>query len=186
MNKVSLYLNYAKNLILFSIKKIKYKEKFRFALKENIGNKSNIIIKGKGKLIIKEKVYTRSNFNVLVENGKCLIGERCFFNHNCSITCLEEIYIGDECKFGNNLVIVDHDHNINKLSKKKFLKSKVIINDGCWIGANVTILRGSVIGKNCVIAAGSIVNGVVPDNSIYVQKRKNTIIKNINIDKDGI
>jgi acetyltransferase-like isoleucine patch superfamily enzyme len=33
----------------------------------------------------------------------------------------------------------------------------VIIGDGCWIGANVTILKGVTIGAGSVVAAGAVV-----------------------------
>lgn len=47
--------------------------------------------------------------------GKLEVGDTCFFNHNCSITCMKKVKIGSNCKFGNNLVIVDHDHNYKHL-----------------------------------------------------------------------
>lgn len=48
----------------------------------------------------------------IIENAKCSIGDKVFMNHNCSITCANEITIGDNCNLANNIVIVDHDHNI--------------------------------------------------------------------------
>lgn len=33
----------------------------------------------------------------------------------------------------------------------------VVIEDGCWIGANVTILKGVTIGRGSVVAAGAVV-----------------------------
>lgn len=177
MSKFYLYMNYLRNLIFLIVKKCKYGNKIKFSIKEMIGKSSEITIKNQGMLSIGEKLYTRNNFNILIESGTCIIGNNCFFNHNCSITCIEEIKIGDKCTFGNNLVIVDHDHNFDDNVNKKFISSKVLIDEGCWIGANVTILRGSSIGKNCIIAAGSVVRGNIPDNSIYIQKRKSNIVR---------
>lgn len=48
------------------------------------------------------------------EKARCRIGEKVFMNHNCSITCAEEITIGDACNIANNVVIVDHDHRLGK------------------------------------------------------------------------
>ncbi len=78
---------------------------------------------------------------------------------------------GSGCKFGNNLVIVDHDHNFRKEGDKEFISSPVVIGDDCWVGANVTILRGTTLGKNCVIGAGSVVKGQVPAGSKVIQKK---------------
>ncbi|MCR4913326.1 MAG: acyltransferase [Lactobacillus sp.] len=44
----------------------------------------------------------------------------------------------------------------------------VKIDDGCWIGANVTILPGVHIGKGCVIGAGAVVNKDCEPNGVYV------------------
>ena len=34
----------------------------------------------------------------------------------------------------------------------------MVIEDGCWIGANVTILKGVTIGRGSIVAAGAVVN----------------------------
>lgn len=124
---------------------------------------------GKGKIIIGKRLYNRKPLHILVDNdGICKIGENCFFNHNCSITCLNKISIGDRCTFGNNLVLVDHDH---AKDGGDFITGTVSIGNDTWVGANVVILRDTHIGRNCIIAAGSIVKGNVPDNTLYIQKR---------------
>lgn len=79
----------------------------------------------------------------IIENAKCSIGDKVFMNHNCSITCANEITIGDNCNLANNIVIVDHDHNIGDTGVVAGLNSKPIhIGNNVWIGANVTILKG--------------------------------------------
>jgi acetyltransferase-like isoleucine patch superfamily enzyme len=42
----------------------------------------------------------------------------------------------------------------------------VIIEDGCWLGANVTILKGVTLGRGCVVAAGAVVTNSFPPYSI--------------------
>lgn len=116
------------------------------------------------------------------EEGKLTIGSHCFFNINSSITCLEYIEIGDNCKFGNNLVIVDHDHNFRAYGNyshrtPEFLSSPIRIGNNVWVGANVTILRGTTIGDNCVIGAGSTVKGDYPNNSIIIPNVTNRMTK---------
>lgn len=123
-----------------------------------------------------EYINARRNFSCIVDDGGHLsIGSNCFFNHNCSITCLRSVTIGNGSTFGNNLVIVDHDHDFK--SGNGYLKAPVVIGNNVWIGANVTILKGTTIGDNSIIAAGAVVSGTVPPNSILIQKRTN-IIKN--------
>ena len=40
------------------------------------------------------------------------------------------------------------------------------IGKNVWIGANVTILKDSVIGDNCVVGAGSVVKGKYRENTV--------------------
>lgn len=42
----------------------------------------------------------------------------------------------------------------------------IVIEDDCWIGANVVVVSGAHIGRGCVIAAGAVVAGVIPPYSI--------------------
>ncbi len=93
------------------------------------------------------------------ENGTLVIGDNCFFNHNCSLTCAYKIEIGHDCAIANNVIIIDHDHEIvdNRITSN-LVKKPIIIGNNVWIGANVTILKGVKIGDSAVIAAGAVVN----------------------------
>lgn len=117
----------------------------------------------------REKLYIG-----VTNKGRLTIGSHCFFNINVSITCLENIVIGDNCKFGNNVVLVDHDHNYRgcgqyTLENPEFVSSPIQIGNNVWVGANVTILRGTVIGDDCVIGAGTTLKGVIPAHSKVIQ-----------------
>lgn len=102
-----------------------------------------------------------------VNGGKLIIGENVFFNHNCSITCAESITIGNNCMFANNLVIIDHDHQIGEEGVIGTLDSKpIVIEDHVWCGANVTVTKGVHIGAGAVIAAGAVVTKDVPEKAV--------------------
>jgi acetyltransferase-like isoleucine patch superfamily enzyme len=45
---------------------------------------------------------------------------------------------------------------------------EIILEKGCWIGANVTILPGIIIGRNSVIGAGSVVTKSIPERVVAV------------------
>lgn len=100
------------------------------------------------------------------EDAHIQIGEKCFFNHNCSITSATKIEIGDHCMFANNLVIVDHDHVIKDGVVSGELKAEpIVIEDNVWVGANVTILKGVHIGEGAIIAAGAVITKNIPAHS---------------------
>ncbi len=63
----------------------------------------------------------------------------------------------------------------DRVSPSKFKTSKTVIEEHCWIGAGVIILKGAYIGKNSIIGAGAIVKGNVPAHSLVMSDHKNTI-----------
>lgn len=124
--------------------------------------------------------YPRTHI-VIDGDGKIIIGDNCFFNCNCSINSMKKIEIGNDCIFGENVCIYDHNHQYKKedmlIRKQGYKKKEISIGDNCWIGSNVTILAGVNIGKNVVIGAGTIVSKSIPDNSVVVN---NSSMKFIN------
>lgn len=112
------------------------------------------------------------------KNAMCIIGDNVSINSNNMIACHEKIVLGDNIQLSPNVQIYDHDHDFRVdggIGKMKYKTAPVIIGDNVWVGCNSVILKGTTIGNNCVVAAGSIVSGIVPDNSVFVQKRINTI-----------
>ena len=72
---------------------------------------------------------------------------------------------------GNNLVIVDHDHNYKVSDRKNtFTAMPIHIGDSMWIGANVTIMKGTSIGEGSVIGAGVVLKGEYPANTVIYEK----------------
>ncbi len=111
----------------------------------------------------------RSNCALRVrDNAKLTIGELTNFNNGCIITARNSISIGNRVSFGPNVMIFDHDHDFRGNDyMHHFVTAPIIIEDDVWVGANVTILKGSVIRKGAVIGANSVVIGEVPENSVY-------------------
>lgn len=129
----------------------------------------------------------RRGFSVMKDNEAfIIIGKDCFFNNDCSINANHYIEIGGGSIFGENVKIYDHNHHFNQhkaIKLQGFSNGEVMIGDHCWIGSNVTILKGAKIGNDCVIGAGCIISGVVPDNSI-VRPVQNTTIEKIRYKED--
>ena len=68
------------------------------------------------------------------------------------------VKIGKDCMLSNNVLIRTTDsHSITDLSGNRLnLAKDVIIGNHCWIGANVTILKGVTIADRNVISACSV------------------------------
>lgn len=128
-----------------------------------------------GRIQLGEKIQNRGELCLICEGeGRLEIGSHVFCNTGVCITSLGHVKIGDYCKLGNHLVIVDHDHNF-KNQDGEYIIGEVSIGNRVWIGANCTILKGAHIGDDCVIAAGSVVKGEVPAGTVYCQKRETLI-----------
>ncbi len=165
---------YLKNSIVISIKKLRYGGRFSAGVVQSF-DKLHVEIHKKGAVRLGSYNQCRGNLYLVADGGKIDIGNHCFFNTGCCVSSTEKVSIGDNCKFGNNLVIVDHDHNFKMIGSEEFVSSPVSIGKNCWIGANVTILRGTHIGNGCVIGAGTVVKGSVPDGVKLFQKRKDIV-----------
>jgi len=115
----------------------------------------------------------RDGFHLLVEkSGKVIIGNHVFFNNFCSINAMLSVTIDDDCIFGENVKIYDHNHcyqdRSQSISKQGFSTAAIQIGRNCWIGSQVTILKGVTIGDNSIIGAGVVVYQDVPENSIIL------------------
>ena len=86
------------------------------------------------------------------------------------------LVIGKKVIFGPRPTIITGDHRIDIIGKhiidvkdEEKLPGQdmpVVIEDGVWVGANVTILKGVTIGRGSVVAAGSVVTKSCPPYSI--------------------
>lgn len=93
---------------------------------------------------------------------------------------LAELTIGNYVLFGPEVMIITGDHRIDikdmhiyEVTDEMKLPENdlpVTIQDGCWIGARVTILKGVTIGEGSIVAAGAVVVKDVPPYSIYLNK----------------
>lgn len=143
------------------------------SLVQNINPRTEIAVGGKSKLTLKHSVFTRRNVSFRVEGGELTIGTS-FFNQGCAITCMDNIQIGDNCLFGPNVVVVDHDHEYRYTDERRgnhYRKAPISIGNNVWIGANVTILRGTQIEDGAVIGAGCVIRGKVEKNTVVVNKQ---------------
>ena len=120
----------------------------------------------------------RRNVELNARSGDLTIGDNVFLNSGCIITVRESVTVGDGTILGPTVIVYDHDHKMEngRVLDNDYICAPVTIGKNVWIGAGTIILKGTTIGNNCIIAAGSVVSGVVPSGSIFVQKREKTIL----------
>lgn len=98
--------------------------------------------------------------NVCIGNGTILYASK-----NGGIT------IGKDTMIAAQTYIIDCDHGIaagEPICQQSNVVAPVVIGEGAWLAANVTVLKGSRIGEGAVIGAKSLVKGEIPPNAIAV------------------
>lgn len=110
------------------------------------------------------KVWSSLRPTLISGWGTIRFGDRCFVNTGTTIIAVEEIVVGDDVAFANEVYVVDSDsHGVEGRPHKQ---APVRIGDGCWIGARAMILPGVTLGKRVLVAAGAVVTRDVPDDCL--------------------
>ena len=98
--------------------------------------------------------------------GPVRIGSAVFINRDAYVR--PNTTIGDRVNIGPFVRLITDDHKIGTAERRAGAVSyePIVIGDGAWIGAAVTIVGGVTIGAGAVVAAGAVVVADVPPNSL--------------------
>jgi len=101
----------------------------------------------------------------LIIDEKTYVNRECLFNNEGKAT----IHIGSHCAIGYRSSFYTTTHDVSNQHRRagNVINKDIVIKNGCWIGANVTILPGVEIGEGCVIAAGAVVAHNCSPNCLY-------------------
>jgi acetyltransferase-like isoleucine patch superfamily enzyme len=108
-------------------------------------------------------------------SGPLEIGDYTLMNYNVQVR--PHTFIGKNVDIGPNTLFITDTHELGNEKRRagKPTYKKIIIEDGCWIGANVTILGGVTIGAGSIISAGSVVATDIKPNSLVAGDRAKEI-----------
>ncbi|MEO7531734.1 MAG: acyltransferase [Sediminibacterium sp.] len=102
--------------------------------------------------------------------GDVLIGHHSLIGMGNTI--IGPVTIGNDVILAQNIVASGLNHGYEDIqmpiSQQNINTAPIVIEDECWIGANVVIVAGVTIGKHCVVAAGAIVTKNIPPYSVAV------------------
>lgn len=94
--------------------------------------------------------------------------------------------IGNDVIFAQNIVMSGLNHVYEDINTPIHLQpvttKQIIIEDECWLGANVVVTAGVTVGKHSVVAAGAVVTKDIPPYSIAVGNPAR-VIKKYDTDK---
>ena len=93
------------------------------------------------------------------------IGNDCYVGRDCIFDLMGKINIGNKVTISHRAVLNTHTYaGKSPLAHNTLKKSigNIKVNDGAYLGSNVTILESVVIGRNTIIGARSLVNKGIP------------------------
>lgn len=137
-----------------------------------------------------------STFNPLSEGSELIIGENTSIEHATFILWDEpnlKIEIGDNCMLSHNVVFRPSDgHTIlDSVGNILNFPKNIYLGNHCWVGSNVTFLKGSLIPKNSIIGINSLYTASsnpveeYTDGAIFVGSPAKIIKTGINWDRDN-
>ena len=110
-------------------------------------------------------IVAKNGGRIVINDGVCMSG--------CTVYSMDSITIGRNTDIGSGCKIIDNDFHPLPYSQRypneqldKVKKRPIVIGEGCFIGANSIILKGTTLGKNVIVGAGSVVCGTFPNNVI--------------------
>ena len=163
--------------------------KSRFS--DGLGGQSNykgctFIFKGnRNKVIIGEKVSLKGVTLWIEGDGNLIIiGNETTIESPCQIAACEgkKVEIGNDCMFGPNLCIRTSDsHPLFDSTGQRINNAKdVSIGNHVWCGADVLILKGTIVPNDSVVGARSLLTtSCKKTNSVYAGSPCKLIKSNI-------
>ena len=107
---------------------------------------------------VKNLVVSRMKNKCCVKIGKNFSCESLEIPMHGETNC--KVIIGDDCMFSHGISIYTSDfHGIYDLNTMKPINygGDIIIGNHVWLGANITIMKKSVICDNCVVGTQSVI-----------------------------
>ena len=115
--------------------------------------------------------------------GSSVIGAHCSIGQNCMIA--QNVHIGNNVRIQNNVSIVEGERicddvflapsvvftnikNPRAFISRKHQYMPTLLEKGCSVGANTTIICGNTIGAYALIGAGAVVSHNVPAHALVV------------------
>lgn len=135
----------------------------------NIVIGDNVRITGAISLKNRENGRIEIGSNVLLEDGVRLvsardgvirIGDDSALTREANLVGGADILIGRKCVLGPRVTINANDHATARdqfIRDQGFVHAPVILEDDCWTGANVVIVKGVTLARGTVMGANAVV-----------------------------
>ena len=97
------------------------------------------------------------------------IGDGSFVNYRCFFAA-GDIVLGRNVFLSTGVTLSTGDHRLGSHEKRAGddVQEPIVVEDGCWLGVNVVVLRGVRVAAGCVIGAGAVVTKDTEPDGVYV------------------
>lgn len=98
------------------------------------------------------------------------LGRNAWVQEGVRFAGTDRVALGQNVAVATGALFLTATHAIGDPSRRchpRLVSQPIIVEDGCWIGARVTILPGVTVRSGCVIAAGALVTKDCAANGLY-------------------
>ena len=123
---------------------------------------------GKGVRIQAPFMIHNADQSVLIYSN-LTIGNDCYIGRDCIFDLMNKINLGEKVTISHRAVLNTHTNaGKSPIANKTLINTsgEIKINDGAYLGSNVTVLESVNIGSQSIIGAKSLVNRDIQDHVI--------------------
>jgi acetyltransferase-like isoleucine patch superfamily enzyme len=130
------------------------------------------LVATRGKIFIGDGVHLNRMVTINAENkdGEVILGNGVEINEGSLLVARGKIEVKKNTLIGPGVKIISYQHTFADITKpiknQDWIIGDILIDEDCWIGANVVIMANVRIGRGVVVGAGAIVNKSLPDYCI--------------------
>lgn len=99
-----------------------------------------------------------------------MLGDGCYINRRCTFYADQGsvIELGRNVGLGPEVMLWTGTHQIGTPAQRcgTGRAGPIVIGEGSWLGARVTVLAGVTVGAGCVVGAAALVNKDMPPDSL--------------------
>lgn len=120
----------------------------------------------------------------IVSGGELEFGKNFYCNADCIINAQKRISFGDNCILGWRCTVIDGDgHYIIKNGVRQSKTEAIEIGSHVWLGAEVTVLKGSQIKDDTVVAAKACVSKKLDSGNLMLVGANKIVASDISWEK---
>lgn len=105
---------------------------------------------------------------------KLTVGDHCWIGEGAWILNLEPVTLGSQVCISQDVLLCTGSHD-RRSPSFEFDNAPIRVEDGAWVAARATVLRGVTIGPDAVVGATALVTHDVPAGGVVLAPRAHAV-----------